>query len=45
MRPALAERIRPELTPVYLDDEAVTQAPRAGRSVLDRFLRLTSHQL
>jgi GMP synthase (glutamine-hydrolysing) len=37
---ALAERVRPELEPVDLDDEAVSEASHAGRSVLDRFLRL-----
>lgn len=42
--PAFAGRIRPELAPVQLDDEAITQAHRAGRSILDRFVRLTSHE-
>ena len=41
--PALAERIQPELEPVHLDAEALNQASRTGRSVLDRFLRLTRH--
>jgi GMP synthase-like glutamine amidotransferase len=41
--PALAERIQPELEPVHLDAEALNQASRTGRSVLDRFLRLTWH--
>jgi GMP synthase (glutamine-hydrolysing) len=39
--PALAERIRPELEPVHLNDEAVSNASQTGRSLLDRFVRLT----
>ena len=42
--PALAVRIQPQLEPVRLDDEAVSEASHAGRSVLDRFLRLTLDQ-
>ena len=42
--PALAERIQPELAPVRLDDKAVGEASHAGRSVLDRFVRLARDQ-
>jgi GMP synthase-like glutamine amidotransferase len=42
--PALVERIQPELEPVHLGDEAVSEASKAGRSVLDRFLRLAQSQ-
>jgi GMP synthase (glutamine-hydrolysing) len=41
---ALAERIQPELDPVHLDDEAVSEASQAGRSIVDRFLQLTQDQ-
>ena len=40
--PVLAARIGPELAPIRLDAETVTQAHRVGRSVLDRFLRLAA---
>ena len=39
--PPLAERIQPHLGPVRLGAGAVVAATQAGRSVLDRFLRLT----
>lgn len=42
--PALAERIQPELDPVCLDAGALSAASQAGRSVLDRFLRLNQNQ-
>jgi GMP synthase (glutamine-hydrolysing) len=37
---ALARRIQPQLDPVRLQAEAVTEACQAGRSVLDRFIQL-----
>ena len=42
--PPLAERIQPDLGPVRLDTGTVIAAAQAGRSILDRFLRLTQDQ-